>query len=223
LLPALGRAGQSELLAQTNDLRSEIVIAGLPDEGEPLCAALLAAIQPRVVVVVDSEFPAGRRASRALMARLEGARIPVLYTRTVGAVKIVSNRTGWRVEIRDPDGDWRRMEEGDHSDPGFVPPRRLDGRHSKVGTAGGTGHAPDPRVAGDTGHSMASKIKILLVHDHPLVRESRTNLMQPELHLANATAFVRAAMERRADHPESQSVKTARSNPPARAGNCESG
>jgi len=111
LLPDLGRAGQGELLAQTNDLRAEIVIAGLPDQGEPLCGALLAAIQPRVVVVVDSEYPAGRRASRALQERLARARIPVLYTRTQGAVKLVTNRSGWRVEIRGPNGAWHRLEE----------------------------------------------------------------------------------------------------------------
>jgi len=34
LLSDLSRAGQSELLARTNDLRADIVVAGLPDEGE---------------------------------------------------------------------------------------------------------------------------------------------------------------------------------------------
>jgi beta-lactamase superfamily II metal-dependent hydrolase len=58
LLSDLGRDGQSALLARTNDLRADIVIAGLPDEGEPLCDALLDAIQPRVIVIADSEFPA---------------------------------------------------------------------------------------------------------------------------------------------------------------------
>ena len=58
LLSDLGRDGQSALLARTNDLRADIVIAGLPNEGEPLCDALLDAIQPKVIVIADSEFPA---------------------------------------------------------------------------------------------------------------------------------------------------------------------
>ena len=68
LLSDLGRAGQSALLARTNDLRADIVIAGLPDEGEPLGDALLDAIQPKVIVIADSEFPATRRAE----PRIEG-------------------------------------------------------------------------------------------------------------------------------------------------------
>ena len=101
LLSELSRTGQGDLLALTNDLRADIVIAGLPEEGEPLCNALLAAIRPRVVVIADSAFPAARRASRALQERLAQAQVPVLYTRTTGAVKIVTSRTGWRLRTQD--------------------------------------------------------------------------------------------------------------------------
>ena len=107
-LPDLGRGAQSLLLAQTNDLRSDIVIAGLPDEGEPLCGALIAAAQPRLMIVADSEFPAGRRANRSLQERLARTQIPVLYTRGAGAVKIVTAAAGWRVETRGPNGTWQR-------------------------------------------------------------------------------------------------------------------
>ncbi|MGD0252854.1 MAG: ComEC/Rec2 family competence protein, partial [Verrucomicrobiota bacterium] len=89
LLSDLGRNGQSALLAGTNDLRADVVIAGLPDEGEPLCDALFEAVQPKVVIIADSEFPATRRASRTLHERLDQRQIPVIYTRTAGAVKIV--------------------------------------------------------------------------------------------------------------------------------------
>ena len=111
LLPDLGRAAQSDLLAQSSELQTDIVIAGLPDEGEPLCDALIAATQPRVIVVADSEFPAGRRASRVLKERLGRAKIPVFYTRTVGAVKIVTDRAGWKVELRSPKGQWQTASE----------------------------------------------------------------------------------------------------------------
>ena len=97
LLSDLGREGQSARLSRTNDLRADIVIAGLPDEGEPLCDALLDAAQPKVIVIADSEFPATRRASPKLRARLEQKGIPVIYTRTAGAVTILLRPDGWEL------------------------------------------------------------------------------------------------------------------------------
>jgi ComEC/Rec2-related protein len=96
LLSDLSRAGQDELLACTNDLRADIVIAGLPAEGEPLGNALLEAVHPRAIVIADADFPATRRASRALQARLEQRKVPVIYTRTAGAVTIETDRAGWQ-------------------------------------------------------------------------------------------------------------------------------
>jgi beta-lactamase superfamily II metal-dependent hydrolase len=101
LLSDLSRAGQSDLLATTNDLRADIVVAGLPTEGEPLCDALIDAIQPRVIVIADSELPATRRASRALHERLEQKKIPVIYTRISGAVKIETDKAGWKLQTMD--------------------------------------------------------------------------------------------------------------------------
>jgi competence protein ComEC len=101
LLSDLSRTGQSDLLARTNDLQADIVVAGLPTEGEPLCDALIDAVQPKVIIIADSEFPATRRASRALHERLEQRKIPVIYTRTAGAVKITADKTGWRLETMD--------------------------------------------------------------------------------------------------------------------------
>jgi competence protein ComEC len=101
LLDDLSRAGQSDLLSGTNDLRADIAVAGLPGEGEPLCDALMAAIHPRVVVIADSEFPATRRASRALHERLARSKIPVIYTRTAGAVTIFTDQSGWRLQTMD--------------------------------------------------------------------------------------------------------------------------
>jgi ComEC/Rec2-related protein len=98
LLSDLGRNGQSALLAHTNDLRADIVIAGLPDGGEPLCDALLEAVQPKAIVIADSEFPATRRASRELKQRLSERNVPVIYTRTAGAVKIVTRPDGWELQ-----------------------------------------------------------------------------------------------------------------------------
>jgi ComEC/Rec2-related protein len=101
LLSDLSRTGQDALLSRTNDLRADIVIAGLPNEGEPLCDALLGAIQPKVIVIADSEFPANRRASRELKGRLETVKVPVIYTRDSGAVTILADKNGWQLRTRD--------------------------------------------------------------------------------------------------------------------------
>ena len=101
LLSDLGRSGQSALLARTNDLRADIVIAGLPDGSEPLSDALLNNIQPKVIVIADSEFPATRRASRELKDRLAGRNVPVIYTRDAGAVEIVTDQRGWKLQTMD--------------------------------------------------------------------------------------------------------------------------
>lgn len=102
LLSDLGRPGQEVLLQATNDLRADIVVTGLPEKTEPLCNALLDAIQPKVIIVADSEFPATKRAPAALRERLAQRQIPVIYTRQSGAVTIVARPGGW--ELRTMDG-----------------------------------------------------------------------------------------------------------------------
>src|SRR5258708_5638087 len=62
LLSDLGRAGQQALLDRKEDLRADIVVSGLPVQGEPLGDELLNAIQPALIVIVDSELPVSRRA-----------------------------------------------------------------------------------------------------------------------------------------------------------------
>ena len=96
LLSDLSSVGQNKLLSGTNDLRADIVIAGLPNEGEPLSDALLDAVQPRLIVVADSEFPARRRANNKLRERLGQRNIPVVYTSDSGAVKVVLNEAEWK-------------------------------------------------------------------------------------------------------------------------------
>ncbi|MBC8095053.1 MAG: ComEC/Rec2 family competence protein [Akkermansiaceae bacterium] len=102
VLSDLARSGQEFLLEkQAVNLRSDIVIAGLPEKGEPLCDALLDAIQPKLIVIADSEFPASRRASPALRERLRQREIPVLYTREMGAAKITFRRNAWQCRTAD--------------------------------------------------------------------------------------------------------------------------
>jgi beta-lactamase superfamily II metal-dependent hydrolase len=99
LLSDLSRAGQDRLLslATTNELRADVVVSGLPASGEPLCDELISAIQPRAIIIADSEFPAQRRASPALRNRLARNNIPVYYTREHGAVKLVLGQHGLQI------------------------------------------------------------------------------------------------------------------------------
>jgi beta-lactamase superfamily II metal-dependent hydrolase len=104
LLSDLNRAGQDNLLilATTKELHADIVITGLPSGGEPLCHDLILAIQPQAIVIVDSEFPAQRRASRSLHERLAGQNVPVIYTRDHGALTLLIEQNNWQLSA--PDG-----------------------------------------------------------------------------------------------------------------------
>ena len=88
LLSDLGRAGQNLLLDRTNDLRADIVVAGIPALAEPCCDALLDTIRPRLIIIADSELPATARASERLRQRLARRSVAVLYSRESGAVTI---------------------------------------------------------------------------------------------------------------------------------------
>ena len=101
LLSDLGREGQELLFNQKNDLRSAIVITGLPEKSPPLSDALLGRIQPHIIVVADSELPATKRAPVILRERLAEKNIPVLYTRKTGAITLVAMPQGWALHTID--------------------------------------------------------------------------------------------------------------------------
>ncbi|HOX57143.1 MAG TPA: ComEC/Rec2 family competence protein [Candidatus Paceibacterota bacterium] len=96
LLSDLGRAGQNALVERSPDLRADIVVTGLPTQGEPLGETLLDAIQPSLIVVADSEFPASERAGAKLKERLAQRNTPVIYTRSAGAATIEFHKSGWK-------------------------------------------------------------------------------------------------------------------------------
>ena len=64
---------------------------------EPICDALLDAIQPRVIVVADSELPAAERAKPKLCERLARRKVPVVYTRQTGAATIEWRKDAWEL------------------------------------------------------------------------------------------------------------------------------
>jgi len=101
MLSDLGGPGQNSLLENIPDLQAEIVIACLPEQGEPLHEALLDAIKPRLIVITDSEFPPIKRASANLRERLAQRGVPVIFTRDSGAVEISLRPGHWQGTARD--------------------------------------------------------------------------------------------------------------------------
>jgi competence protein ComEC len=95
LLSALGRSGQDSLVEKNPNLRADIVAAGLPAADEPLSEPLLHLIQPKLIIIVDSESPATRRAPAKLRQRLASHGAPVVYCRDAGALKLTLWRGGW--------------------------------------------------------------------------------------------------------------------------------
>ena len=85
------------LMRRHPHLRAEIVLAGLPAREEPLCEPLLDLLQPRLIVIMDTTFPATRRASGALRARFARRPSPVIYCRDHGALTLELATGGWTV------------------------------------------------------------------------------------------------------------------------------
>ena len=98
LLSDLGRDGQSALLERQADLRADLVVAGLPTQGEPLADALLDAIQPRLIVVADDQRPASARAGARLRERLLRRGVPVVFQSDEGAVVLTFRGGTWCAE-----------------------------------------------------------------------------------------------------------------------------
>ena len=98
LLAALGRDGQNLLMTRHPELRAEIVVAGLPARDEPLDEPLLDLLQPRLIIIADSELPATRQAAAKLRGRLaRRAAARVLYCRDAGSLTVLIRRGGWEV------------------------------------------------------------------------------------------------------------------------------
>ncbi len=102
LLSDLGREGQNLLLdCETNRLRADIVVSGLPTQTEPLCEALLDEVRPRVIIIADSELPATARASERLKERLARRNVLAIHTRLAGAVTVLFRPDGCEITTAD--------------------------------------------------------------------------------------------------------------------------
>ena len=97
----LGHAGQNALFDRnlSNDLRADIVVAGIPFKTEPLSDALLDAIQPRVIIIANS---IKQPVTLELRDRLNRRNIPIFYTSKSDAVTLTIRPGHW--EARGMDG-----------------------------------------------------------------------------------------------------------------------
>ncbi len=98
LFSDLGHFGQNALLARTNDLHADIVVAGLPEKAEPLSEALLNAIQPAVIIVAD---PLKLHAGPNLKRRLLRHHVPVLYTAETRGITLTTRPHHWELTAMD--------------------------------------------------------------------------------------------------------------------------
>jgi beta-lactamase superfamily II metal-dependent hydrolase len=87
-LSELGEAGQKKLVELGADLRADVVIAGMPEQGEPLTEDLLQVIRPRVIVLGTAEYPYTAQGTPELRERLEASGAEILYVNEENAVSI---------------------------------------------------------------------------------------------------------------------------------------
>ncbi|MFN7141961.1 MAG: ComEC/Rec2 family competence protein, partial [Limisphaerales bacterium] len=86
LVSDLARSGQNLLLERHPILKADVVISGIPRDGEALSSMFIEQLQPRLIIITDTEYPATERASAKLRERLESCGTPVLFTRETGTV-----------------------------------------------------------------------------------------------------------------------------------------
>jgi hypothetical protein len=65
---------------------------------EAITDSFLDAVRPRLIVVVDSNYPLSERASAKLIARLARRKITVIYTHSTGAAKIEWHNDEWELQ-----------------------------------------------------------------------------------------------------------------------------
>jgi competence protein ComEC len=78
-LSDLGAIGQQELVRKAVSLQADVVIAGMPEQGEPLSDDLLGMIRPKVIILGTSSYPYTAIASPKLRARMEASGAKVIY------------------------------------------------------------------------------------------------------------------------------------------------
>lgn len=96
-LSDLGKPGQNALMERNPQLKADIVLTGLPTQGEPVAGLLLDAVEPELLVIMDADYPASRRAPEILRERLTRRGGEVLYLHESGGIHLRLGGSRWRL------------------------------------------------------------------------------------------------------------------------------
>ncbi len=88
LLSELGMLGQRELAEWPEDLKADVVIAGYPEQDEPLLPALLERIDPPLIVLSEKSAPGFGVPERRVVERLGGANRAIVMVSRERAVTL---------------------------------------------------------------------------------------------------------------------------------------
>ncbi|MDB6036666.1 MAG: ComEC family competence protein, partial [Verrucomicrobiales bacterium] len=111
-LSDLGWEGQKELIARHSDeLKTDLLIAGMPARGEPLGSELLELTAPKIIILCTSDYPASNRGSRKLRERLESRGIPIYYCDEAKAITVTVKPNQFRLEPMNGESlEWKSEE-----------------------------------------------------------------------------------------------------------------
>jgi hypothetical protein len=84
------------LLQRHPRLRADLVVAGLPDRGEPVSPTWLDQIGARVLIVADAGQPAMARAPRPWVERLRAGGFSVFLTSETGSLDLLWEGSSWQ-------------------------------------------------------------------------------------------------------------------------------
>ncbi len=101
LLSELGALGRKALFESGIDLRADILICSIPDSGEGLEAAFLAAVQPRLVVIGQVDAPFKRVRPREILKAAQQTGAWVVKTSNESAVTLEVTANECRVETQE--------------------------------------------------------------------------------------------------------------------------
>jgi beta-lactamase superfamily II metal-dependent hydrolase len=96
LLSDSGAETERLLLAQPNELRSDVLIKGQHYSGESGSEKFLDLVQPQVIVATSADFPARERISDAWAQRVRARGITLFRQDEAGAVKLEFFSDRWR-------------------------------------------------------------------------------------------------------------------------------
>lgn len=95
----LGRRGQRALVDRFGEsLRADIVISGIPNEGEPLIEALLDVVQPELILLLNTSYPVGRRGRPETFERLKAGGYKWMTLGEAGTVTLEMVEGTYRAE-----------------------------------------------------------------------------------------------------------------------------